>query len=1126
MGLICGIDLGTTYSTVALFDKFGHTDILPNRDGHRLIPSAVAMDMNKVELEAGKWARSHSALYPDDVAMCFKRDMGTGKTFSIAGQVYSPTFLSAQVLAHIKDYMSYLISGSRVHSIVITVPANFSNDAREATLEAAQMAGLKVDHTIDEPTAAALYYALNSPHKLSGTYAVYDFGGGTFDISIVSIEDKNITVKVSNGIAKCGGMDFDDELQALFRRKYEIQRGQAIEDKHLHRLFDSIRIEEAKRSLSKRGRVDRFTVGQLVEVTRDEFEFEIQRYVDQAETCCKATLEEAGLKAADLAGVILAGGTTRVPLVRQSIERVFKCKPMAMVNVDAVVALGAAVYAAYRYDRALLTRAQIAVLGDMSIQEVTNLEHVDILGEVESGKLEKVQIQKGKSDNKLNSSRKKESRDKPESSTPPFSPQHEEYTEDHRQAEQLIRTAVGRPDVRLRAGQWEAIDTLVNDKAKLLVVERTGWGKSSVYFISTRILRGRGRGPTLIISPLLALMRNQIESAKRLGIRAETINSSNMPEWDRVKWATLGGRVDALLISPERLANQKFMETLLVPIADRIGMMVIDEAHCISDWGHDFRPDYQRLVNIVQKLPPNTPLLCTTATANDRVISDIERQFKGIRVQRGPLGRDSLELQSLRLPDQATRLAWLAEHIPELPGTGIVYVLTTRDTSQVASWLNQNGIRAEAYHGGITHEDFPDTNSYRLHLESLLLKNKIKALVATSALGMGYDKPDLGFVIHYQVPGSIITYYQQVGRAGRAIECAFGVLLAGSEDRAITEYFRNSAFPPVEHVEAILSVLEDSDGLSGLQIQGFVNLRSGQITKVLKLLSVETPSPVVKVGSKWQRTPVRYQMDHERIRRLTRQREKEWDEIQQYVDTDTCSMAYLQRVLNDPGDRDCGRCEKCLGRPIVNTSFDHELVASATRHLRKTDMLFQPKKLVPHNSLPAYGFKGWMSPDLLVSEGRILSRWRNAGWGELVAEGKRAGRFDDELVDAAAALIQEQWQPKPKPLWVTCVPSSRGSELVKSFGSRLARRLRLPFRAVVQVQKSNEQQKLQQNAWHQCRNLDGVFGIMGQIPSSPVLLVDDITDSGWTLTLVGALLRQRGSGPVYPLTLASTKPGG
>ena len=464
---------------------------------------------------------------------------------------------------------------------------------------------------------------------------------------------------------------------------------------------------------------------------------------------------------------------------------------------------------------------------------------------------------------------------------------------DKQDAQELLKTAINDPDARFRAGQWEAIDALVNHRQKMLVVQRTGWGKSSVYFISTRILRDRGAGPTVIISPLLALMRNQVEAAERLGIRAVTINSTNNEEWDAIFQSILADEIDAVLISPERLSNEAFLNRMLLPIADRIGLMVVDEAHCISDWGHDFRPDYRRLVNILRQMPPNMPILGTTATANNRVIEDVQGQIGNINIQRGPLVRDSLSLQTMRLPDQASRLAWLVQYIPGLPGTGIVYVLTKRDAEQVSAWLNEQGIVASAYHGSIQHDDFEDSNSYRQHLEGLLLNNQIKVLVATTALGMGYDKPDLGFVIHYQAAGSVVAYYQQVGRAGRAIDKAYGLLLSGTEDDDIHEFFRRSAFPPEHHVNAILKALEASDGLSTHGLQQQLNLRLGQINKVLKMLSVENRAPVIKQGPKWFRTPVPFRMDHDRVEHLTHQRELEWRELNRYIDAYTCLMAYF-----------------------------------------------------------------------------------------------------------------------------------------------------------------------------------------------------------------------------------------
>ncbi len=696
---------------------------------------------------------------------------------------------------------------------------------------------------------------------------------------------------------------------------------------------------------------------------------------------------------------------------------------------------------------------------------------------------------------------------------------------DHADALELLRQALGNATAEFRDGQWEAIDALVNRRERLLVVQRTGWGKSSVYFIATRILRVRGRGPTLIVSPLLALMRNQIEAAERLGVRALTINSTNREAWPEIQRAVRNGEADALLVSPERLANEEFVSNVLLPIAEQIGLLVVDEAHCISDWGHDFRPDYRRLVNILQRMPANVPILGTTATANNRVVDDVQSQLGDIGIQRGSLMRSSLALQTIQLPTQAERLAWLAEHVASLPGTGIVYTLTKRDAKQVADWLQSHEIESRAYFGGVSDDAFEDSDAFRQHLEQQLLDNEIKVLVATTALGMGYDKPDLGFVVHYQMPGSIVAYYQQVGRAGRAIDHAVGILMAGEEDGQIHEYFRKSAFPKETWVREILEELEESDGLTTRQLEEAVNLRSGQIEQVLKFLSVENPAPVIKSGSQWQRTPVPYSMDHDKIERLTGQRETEWDEVRRYVAEEGCLMEFLARALDDEDPQPCGKCARCLGRPIVTPTFSREIAISATRYLRQAELELQCKKQVARGALPEYGLSGNIPEHLRPETGRILSRWGDAGWGQLVAEDKHSGHFRDELVHTVVEMLKDRWQPTPAPEWVTCVPSLNHPTLVPDFAVRLADALGLPFKPVVKKVKENEPQKVQQNRFHQCRNLDGVFGIEGSVPKGPVLLVDDVVDSGWTLTIAAALLLNAGSGPVWPCALTTSSIG-
>ena len=694
------------------------------------------------------------------------------------------------------------------------------------------------------------------------------------------------------------------------------------------------------------------------------------------------------------------------------------------------------------------------------------------------------------------------------------------------QALDLLRHALGNSTAEFRLGQWEAIDAIVNRSERRLVVERTGWGKSSVYFIATKLLRDAGRGPTLIISPLLALMRNQVEAAETLGVNAQTINSANRDDWEAIVASVQNNQVDALLVSPERLANAEFVENVLTPISQNIGLLVVDEAHCISDWGHDFRPDYRRLVNVLQRMPNTIPILGTTATANERVINDIQSQLGDIVVQRGTLVRESLALQTMVLPTQASRLAWMAQNIPKMPGTGIIYTLTKRDTEQVAGWLRENEINALAYHGSVVADGFESSADYRLYLEDMLSKNEIKVLVATPALGMGYDKPDLGFVIHYQAPASIIAYYQQVGRAGRAIPLAYGFLLSGAEDEQIHQFFRRGAFPKPDWVHSLLDLLDQHDGLSVREIESYLNLRNSQIEKVLKFLSVEHPSPIFKIGSKWSRTTNPYSIDIEKISRLTNQRLTEWAEVQTFIEERGCLMQFLAIVLDDENPALCEKCENCLGVPIMDCVIEHDTGVRASLFLRHSEMPLQCKIQVAPGAFPEYGFRGNLPENLRASAGKTLSRWGDAGWGQTVKHNKNAGEFTEELADAVVDMITTRWGPEPVPVWVTCVPSNNHPILVPNFAQLVADRLGIPFHAVVTKVKGNAPQKNQENRFYQCSNLDGVFNVSDITGTGPVLLIDDVIDSGWTMTVVSALLLRAGCSAVLPMALASSSVGG
>ncbi|MDE5074290.1 MAG: RecQ family ATP-dependent DNA helicase, partial [Trichodesmium sp. St5_bin8] len=629
-------------------------------------------------------------------------------------------------------------------------------------------------------------------------------------------------------------------------------------------------------------------------------------------------------------------------------------------------------------------------------------------------------------------------------------------------------------------------------------------------------LRDKGKGITLLISPLLALMRNQIAAAERIGIRAQTINSSNKEEWEKVENNLMVGKVDILLISPERLANENFRENILIYIAKNIGLFVVDEAHCISDWGHDFRPDYRRIVRILQALPKNIPVLATTATANNRVVDDITVQLgANLKIFRGLLTRDSLQLQNIYLPSYCDRLGWLAEHLPNIPGSGIIYTLTVRDTEIVANWLKSQGINVAAYHSKKNTEE-------KEELEQQLLNNEIKALIATVALGMGFDKPDLGFVIHYQRPGSVVHYYQQVGRAGRAVENAYGILLSGEEDEEITNYFIETAFPPEAHNQAILDALNQAeDGLSVPMLEEKLNLTNGQINKVLKLLSIETPSPIKKIQSKYYATPINYQTDTKKIARLTEIRHQEQARMLDYMHSQECLMQFLRKELDDPNPSPCGKCAICLGKPLLPGNVSSRFVTEAVQFLRTREQIIETRKVWPKNALLTYNLTGKISKDLQAEIGRSLSIWNDAGWGKFVKKGKyKDNHFEDSLVQATYDMIQ-RWQPQPFPTWVTCIPSLTHPELVPNFAQRLAKKLGLPFVPCIIKIRQTSLQKDMTNSYQQAHNLDGAFkiynweGIRGN-----VFLVDDIVDSRWTFTVVAALLRNAGSGKVFPLALA------
>lgn len=680
-----------------------------------------------------------------------------------------------------------------------------------------------------------------------------------------------------------------------------------------------------------------------------------------------------------------------------------------------------------------------------------------------------------------------------------------------RHARELLTEMLG-DEASFRDGQLEAITTLVDNKAPLLVVERTGWGKSLVYFLATQLFREQGAGPTLLVSPLLSLIRNQLEMAERFGIRAASITSENRNQWATIEQAVSLDEVDLLMISPERLASQQFESHVLSAMPAGIGLLAIDEAHCISDWGHDFRPDYRRIRRVVDSLPSQTPILATTATANQRVIADIQTQLgKTMRTQRGSLRRDSLRLHVMPLPTQTMRLGWLVANLPRLPGTGIIYCLTKRDTELVSSFLSRHGIHAPAYHADLDAE-------LRAHREGQLSRNDVKALCATVALGMGFDKPDIGFVIHYQRPGSLLAYYQQVGRAGRAMEDAFAILLSGDEEDRIEQRFIDHAFPAAQTIVDVLHVL-NRGGWSRKELESHLNLTHDTLDQCLRFLEVE--GAIQRNGPSYERSGGRWTPDIDRWKRVTAQREVELQRMQEFVRTKQCLMRFVTRDLDDPTRGRCGQCSNCAG-PFSSVDVSQALLEEAQEFLDTQWIRFESCTELPEGVLP--GRPRQIPVERLNALGLALTRYNSSGLGSRVAFGKyQSGQFDDELIESACNAIRKTWDIDEH-WWVVPVPSRRHPLLVFDLSQRMADALGIDLVPALTKARDTEEQKQMESALRQCANVIDAFRVSPEmVRPGPVLLVDDIVDSAWTLTVCGAALRKNGSGLVHPFALAAQR---
>jgi ATP-dependent DNA helicase RecQ len=695
-------------------------------------------------------------------------------------------------------------------------------------------------------------------------------------------------------------------------------------------------------------------------------------------------------------------------------------------------------------------------------------------------------------------------------------------------AKELLRALAGAGAV-LREDQWRAIEALVVERRRALVVQRTGWGKSAVYFIATKLLRDEGAGATVLVSPLLALMRNQIDAAARAGITAHTINSANLEEWDDVAAAVHRGEVDVLLVSPERLNNPSFRDDVLPRLAAETGLLVVDEAHCISDWGHDFRPDYRRIRTLLNDLPHGIPVLATTATANARVVDDVAEQLASTDsdaqpplVLRGSLDRESLHLGVVQLPSNAHRLAWLVEHLGDLPGSGIIYTLTVAQAEEVAAFLRSHGHDVASYTGRTETAD-------RLAAEQDLIDNRVKALVATSALGMGFDKPDLGFVLHLGAPQSPVAYYQQVGRAGRGVDRAIVLLLPGAEDEDVWRYFASVGFPPEDLVRQTLEVLSAASApMSVPALEVSVELNRSRLEQMLKVLDVDGVVRREKGG--WVATGAPWVYDAERYAKVASVRADEQQAMRDYIVSTTCRLEFLRRQLDDPDAAPCGRCDNCTGRQW-STAVSEDLVKSSRQEMSRPGVELEPRSMWP-SGLAKVGvaLSGRIAEDERVGTGRVIGRQSDIGWGprlrRVLHESAPDTPLPDELLNAAIEVLRT-WGWERRPAAVAAVPSVRRPQLVTTLGERLAGVGRLTWLGPLSRSLDAPPAAARTNSAQRVRALHDAFAVSAEQAAAltemglpVVLLVDDLVGTGWTMALAGRALRLAGAGEVLPFALA------
>lgn len=644
--------------------------------------------------------------------------------------------------------------------------------------------------------------------------------------------------------------------------------------------------------------------------------------------------------------------------------------------------------------------------------------------------------------------------------------------------------------------QWLVIEKLLSGK-RILFIEKTGYGKSLCFQFPALLFNGT----TIIFTPLIALMRDQVKKLRNLGISATCINSNQSNEENNfIIHEAKENKIKILYIAPERMENAEWLQTAREM---KISMVVVDEAHCISVWGHEFRPSFRRIISVVNLLPMNFPVLATTATATKKVEEDIKTQIgKNITSIRGNLLRPSLNLRVVKVKSEDEKLIWIGENINKIKGTGIIYTGTHVNTEIYSKWLEYLNINATAYHAGLDPQS-------RKAIEKGLLENSYKCVVSTNALGMGIDKPDLRFIIHTQTPQSPIHYYQEIGRAGRDGKPALTILFFNhDEDLSLPLAFIENSKPSINKYNRVMRAIR-GERLGINQLINLTDIKKNQVDIIISDL-IEQKIINEVLDEKTKKFEYRYkapELDESAFAKLKESKLKDLDQMIAYIETSGCRMKFLCNYLDDKLENNCGKCDNDSGRHVIVTvakEWGLKLKDFQNNYFPELEVESFNTNLTNGVAASYYGFS---------NVGNTLHRCKY----------QHGGDYPDFLLKQTLSAFKKHLSNYKFDLMLY-VPPTESKNLVKKFANKLSGELKIPISHNLCKNRKIKAQKIFQSTTSKSSNVKNCFEYNpeSEIKGKTILLVDDIFDSGATIKEIGRYLTGLGAKNIAPLVIAKT----